>query len=255
MARTVRDAAILLGALTGVDAARSRDACEHRPLARRLHGCARRERLARRANRRRAKALRGISRGDRHAVGRRDRSHEAARRGHRRSSGHCDGGRDGRLRIRRADVRVQGRPQCVSRTARAKRDGAVARRCHRVQHEECRRASCAISGRRSCSSSQKKGPLTEKKYLDALAKNRRLMGARGHRRDDDEVQARRDRRADAGTGGVDRPRERRPERRRIVHVAGRGAPDIRTSRCRWDSCADCRSGCRSSVARGARRRC
>ena len=67
---------------------------------------------------------------------------------------------------------------------------------------------------------QAKGPLTEKKYLDALAKNRRADGQAGHRRDDREAQARRDRRADAGAGVADRSRERRSGRPGVVHVTG-----------------------------------
>ena len=185
MARTVRDAAILLGALTGVDPRDRGDARERRPLAHRLH--------ARRSTR---TGLRGARIG-------------VARKRYTGYSAETDKLFDAALDLMKqhgativdpADIATAGKTDdsefelllyefkadlnAYLAQRRAERRRAVARRRDRVQHEERRRASCAYFGQEIMEQAQKKGPLTEKKYLDELAKNRRLMGARGHRRDD-----------------------------------------------------------------------
>ena len=77
-----------------------------------------------------------------------------------------------------------------------------------------------------------------------------------HRRGDDEVQARRARRADLGSGVADRSRQRGqlPRQTPRAPLRSRPSPAIRTSPYRWDTSAACRWGSRSSAARGASRR-
>ena len=103
---------------------------------------------------------------------------------------------------------------------------------------------------------EKKGPLTSAKYKTALARTGRLARRARHRRGDDEAQAGRAGRADRRAGLADRSRERRRRHRQRAgrRQRSRRSPAIRTSRCRPGSFAGCRSGCRSSAARGASRR-
>ena len=103
---------------------------------------------------------------------------------------------------------------------------------------------------------EKKGPLTSVAYKAALAKNQRMARDARHRRGDDEIQARRARRADRRSGVADRPRQRRRR-----HRSAAGAVDSHVGRrlpahhgARRATSTGCRSGFRSSAAPGASRR-
>ena len=99
-----------------------------------------------------------------------------------------------------------------------------------------------------------KGPLTDKAYLDALAKCAAARADGGIDARDGRAAARRHRRPDGRPGVGDRSRQRRSlQRRQFVAGGGRRLPEHHGAGGR--GAAACRSACRSSAGRGASRRC
>ncbi len=125
--------------------------------------------------------------------------------------------------------------------------GPDARRPHRLQREATATSEMPYFGQEIFVKAEAKGPLTDKAYLDALAKDLRAVARGGHRRGDGRAQARRARGADRRPGVADRPRQRRL---RSPAAARRppASPATRTSPCRRASSSACRWACRSSAA-------
>ena len=178
MCRTVRDAAILLGALTGVDPDDAATAASAGKSQTDYAQYLRSQWSEGRAHRRGAKIFR-LQRCRRCADGAVARRDEEAGSDAGRSRRHRDSGQVRRQRTACLPVRTEGRPQRLSRAAGPGRAGAHAARHHRVQRAQPRRKKCPTSGRTCSSKSQAKGPLTEKEYLDALAKNHQLARTEG----------------------------------------------------------------------------
>ena len=143
MCRTVRDAAIVLGALTGIDDAGRRDRRQPRAFLHRLHTIPERGRLARRAHRRGAENVR-LQRESRQDYGRRPRHHEEAGRHPRRSCAHRDRWQIRRFGIYRAPVRAESRSERLSGAPRSECARENTAGHHRLQRAQSRKGNALL---------------------------------------------------------------------------------------------------------------
>ena len=153
---------------------------------------------------------------------------KAARRRDRRPGGHPDAvGKPRRPRVRGAALRVQGGPQRVPRRARAERAGQDARRTLIAFNEAHKDARDAVLRAGAVRDGAEEGPAHRRRVPDGARELPAALARRGHRRGDEQAQARRARRADRRARLAHRPRERRSLRRRQLHPAAvAGYPHI-----------------------------
>ena len=157
-----------------------------------------------------------------------------------------------RLRVRGPALRVQGGPQRVPRRPRRVRAGPLARGSDRVQRAR-EGARDAVLRPGDAAAGGEEGTAD----VAGLSEGAGDLPDSGRGRDGIDavmtpVPARRDRRADRQPGVDDRSGQRRSLRRAPARRRRR-SPAIRASPCRRDSSTGCRSACRSSAGRGARR--